>query len=344
MNPATFAGAFTLTAETAVTQYRLVKLGTSEDEGAHAGAGDAVIGVANASAAADAEFSVQPLNTGGVVQCTADGAISFGAKVYAGASGYVSATAIGDVVGVALGAATTQGDRIAVCPSFAGNTSLLSNYTVKDDFDNYTDGARWTKVASASGTASAVDERNGVIDLVASDSTAGDNDITILATTTEPFKVEASKSIIGYWRVQLTEANDDDANLCVGFSSVVTSSLLGNDGAGPPGTYDGALAFKVDGGSVWQGETSAATSQNTDTNIGAFTDGEWTDIVIEILTDSSSDTAATVNFYVNGTLGGTESLTISGLEEMHLVAGAVKNGGTNAETLKIDYCFASQVR
>lgn len=344
MKPGSYAGNYTKTAETAVTAYRLVKVGTSEDEAAHAGAGDTVIGVALESAAAGEEFGVRPLNTGGVIECVADGAISANALAYAGADGYVSATAIGQPVGVAFGAATTQGDRIAIAPAYAGNQSALSDFAVRDDFAFYTDGNLWTKVTSDAGTTTVGDTKNGVLDIVAGNSSAADNAITLAASTNELFKIEAGKSIIGYWRVKLTEANTDDANILVGFSNVVTTSLLGNDGAGPPGTYDGVVVFKVDGGTVWQGETHNNTTPNTDTNIGSFSDGAWTDIVIEILTDSGSDTTATCNFYIDGTKGGSETITISGLEEMHLVAGCVKNGDTANETLEVDYCIATQVR
>jgi len=343
MKPGNYDGNLTMTAQTAVTQYRLVKVGTSEDNAVHAGAGDPAIGVALQSAAAGEEFGVRPLNRGGVIECVADGAISVNANVYVGATGYVSASAVGDLVGTALGSAAQAGDRIAVLPTTATGNSLLSNFILKDDFASFTTAQLWTFADSNDGSASVGDVKNGVLSIVTDDSDANANAFAEVATTKEIFKVEAGKSIIGYWRIKLAEANTDDAIFCVGFSSVIGSTLMGNDAAGPVGTYDGALVFKVDGGTVFQGETSNAGTQNTDTNIGAFVTDTWYDVVIEILTDSASDTAATVNFYINGTLGGTESLTISGLEEMHAVS-FVKSGSAYAETLEVDYVFASQVR
>jgi hypothetical protein len=50
-----------------------------------------------------------------------------------------------------------------------------------------------------------------------------------------------------------------------------------------------------------------------------------------------------ITYYYNGSSAGTQSITIAGLEEMHLIFGN-KAGGTNAETLEIDYLYVEQQR
>lgn len=111
----------------------------------------------------------------------------------------------------------------------------------------------------------------------------------------------------------ITEHNTDDANFLVGLVEFTTAALsatvpIGSNGAGPPSDYSGAVLFKVDGGTVWQAESSNSTSsgtQNTDTDCGAVTDGATIKLLI------TCDGANTWKFYIDGTLVHTASTSAS---------------------------------
>jgi hypothetical protein len=170
---------------------------------------------------------------------------------------------------------------------------------------------------------------------------ATDNNGSCLSSITECFKVAAGKPIWFEARVKCAEAATDDANIYVGFSDLATVDAVLDNGGGPAASYDGVLFTKVDGGTVWQFETSNAGTQATTANAGAFVTDTWYRLGFHI--DPNDGTTAIVTPYIDGVPGTPLNLTISGLEEMHVVLGA-KAGGGNAETLQVDYVKAVQVR
>jgi hypothetical protein len=110
----------------------------SNGEAAAAGAADKAIGVTWQGEAADASNTIRFLQAGTSVM-TAAGAISVGDRVYAAASGKVAAT--GTVFeGIALSAATADGDRITVLPDAAMGVVAPENYAVTATADGLTTG------------------------------------------------------------------------------------------------------------------------------------------------------------------------------------------------------------
>jgi hypothetical protein len=209
-------------------------------------------------------------------------------------------------------------------------------------FSDFDELPNWLEALNdgASGTNLLDDAKNGTYSLVTA---AADNDYHALASKSEVFKFEAGKPVRAAAYVKCTEANTDDVNIWFGFSDTLTTGGVQIDGLGPLGTYDGALFFKVDGGTVWQAETSNAGTQFTSSSVSAFTSGAWTLLEIELHSSGASDTVGLVKFLINGTLVATHSLTLAGLEEMHLILG-VKAGGANAETLIVDWLGVTQYR
>lgn len=214
----------------------------------------------------------------------------------------------------------------------------FSMYGPEDDFIEHLSGANWTLTADSGGTYGITDAAGGVISLL-NDTT--DEDESILHTEGEVFLFAQNKPIIFGARIKLTEANVDDANILVGLVSGAVASAIGDAGAGPPSSYSGANFFKVDGGTVWQAETSLGSTQDTDTNCGAFTSGNWYELFCSIQTTSS--TSATAKFYIDGSLVHTSTFTYTSATEMRFLVG-VHNGGGNAETLLVDYAFCKQLR
>jgi len=117
--------AFTTSA--AVLARRLVKM-ASTGLVAHctAAAADIAIGVSEYAVASGAVCSVKLLNCGGTFEMTAAGAITAGAEVYQAADGKVSATVVpGGKIGIAIEAATADGDIIEVLPVLSSSESAV---------------------------------------------------------------------------------------------------------------------------------------------------------------------------------------------------------------------------
>jgi len=195
----------------------------------------------------------------------------------------------------------------------------------------------WAAVSDG-GTVAQIDDNNGVLSIATGTS---DNDETYLSTMAENWLVEDDRPIWFEARVKLTEANTDDANIIVGLSDNAAANILVDDGAGAAASYDGIAFVKVDGGTVWQFETSNAGTQVTTASAGAFTSATWTRLGFTV--DHNDGTTAKVTPYINGVAGTAINLTISGLALMHGLLG-VKAGDTNAETLLVDYVRVVQIR
>ena len=260
------------------------------------------------------------------------------ATTTAAEAGYESITAR---TGVPLAWIDSMGGMSAYNPDDDAwvNLSTIGDITklcrFEDDFFDFNTGDRWTATTTDSGTVAVIDGDGGVLQLEASGGTAADNDQTIVSSTNEIITVTAGRTIDFRARIKLTEADTDKANFAIGLSDTVAADFMQDDGDGPDASYDGAVFFKVDGGTKIQTEVSNAGTQVTDTDAGDFSSGDWHDLRI-LITSDSGDTEATCKFYVDGVLGATSALTIAGLEPMHIVA-TVKNGSAALETLLVDY-------
>lgn len=193
-----------------------------------------------------------------------------------------------------------------------------------------------TKDGSVAG--SVLDRAGGWAQIVTD---VNDNDEFYLASIGESWLLAEGKPLYFEARVELTEANTDDANILVGLLDANGANTLLDNGGGPPASYSGACWFKVDGGTVWQFETSNAGTQSTTTSAGTFTSG--TADRLGFIFDPNDGTTGVVTPYLNGVAGTAKNITLASLTEMNLVLG-VKAGGAHAETLKIDYARILAVR
>jgi hypothetical protein len=204
-----------------------------------------------------------------------------------------------------------------------------------DDFHEYVTAHRWTTVAAA-GSVAASDAHGGVLVLA---TTALDNDAVVAHTTNELILPVNGKKIFFQARIKFTEINTDDANVFVGLSDTIDATILSDDGAGPPASYDGIGFHKVDGGTTWVVECSNAATQTTKATAETAPtrqSGSWQHLAFS-LDFNAAGTAALVDFFVDGVCVAHEvSLALSGLAEMH-VAVAVQAGAGAIETLYVDY-------
>mgnify|MGYP001613328355 FL=1 len=196
----------------------------------------------------------------------------------------------------------------------------------------------WTKIVTDGGTVAVADGAGGLLALSTVDSM--DNDEVYVKSSDEAFLFAAGKPLHFKCRAKIVEANTDDINAMIGIANAVAADHLQDNGAGPLASYSGACFFKVDGGTVWQAESSVGGTQVTDTDVGTR---DTSYHVFEILFAPTSTTAATVYFILDGALVASNAMTFTGATEMQICLG-VKNGGANPEVMTVDYVYCEQAR
>lgn len=203
----------------------------------------------------------------------------------------------------------------------------------RDDYFNADTTFNYALVTDSGGSATSTDATGGICTI----STAGaDNDESYLSTYAENWKFAASKPM---W-FEAYVAGVGSHNFIVGVSDTVGANFLLDTEAGPAASYDGAVFF-VDGGSVWKFETSNAGTQVTNTSLGAY--ATTVGVRLGFIFDPNDGTTGKITPYFNGVAGTTHDITLSGLEEMHIVVGA-KAKTAAAAVINIDYVQALQVR
>lgn len=225
---------------------------------------------------------------------------------------------------------------------------LRQTHWYGSDFQSDQDTAEWVITATDSGSGTVGDAVGGVLALVPSDGTVADNDETYAESPNETFLFAADKPFEFEARVQFTEANADDANIFVGLVDGVAANLLVDDGAGPKTTASGCGFFKVDGGTVWKVWSSKSTTQTTTTTV--HTAGGSSYQTLQIKGEMINSTTLRVTYFIDGVQCLDTSnkpiyhtVTVTSATEMQIGLG-VKNGGSNLETLNVDYVFCAQKR
>lgn len=231
--------------------------------------------------------------------------------------------------------------RLELVPggSLTSTAGAGRNLNYFEDFIAADAGSRFTSTDDGgTGTNALLDGHGGWYNVVTA---AADNDYHLMSSGAEFIKFQANKPAYVETKLKLTEAATDDSNWVFGFTDTLTTGFLANDGGGPAASYDGAVFFKVDGTMAIQFESSNAGTQVTTASVAPFVSG--TEYTLGILFNPGDGTTGTLTPYVNGVAGAAHSITLAGLEEMHLVFG-VKSGGANAETLSVDYLFVEATR
>lgn len=236
--------------------------------------------------------------------------------------------------------------------NFAYMPEVLANakhsFSLFDDFNWFVTAHNWTATLTDSGTA-AVTAGTNKLALAASDGTVADNDQSYIATTNALFLPAAGKNLYVEGRIQYSEAGTDDANVAFGLASSVAAELIVDDGAGMRASGTVIAIYKVDGETVWRCVTrngSTVYTNTSTTTAGGSADQTLGIEIVELLS-----TTMTVVFLVDGEIlrDATTNQPIrhnvaySGLTASQLFVG-VKNGGSNAEVVNIDYLAAVQAK
>lgn len=226
--------------------------------------------------------------------------------------------------------------------------NLAGQHLLIDDFFEYTDTERWTKLAADAGSSVAIAASTdaGILQLITG---AVDNNEAEVYATNAVWKGAAGKSWYAEALIQFSEANTNAANVAFGFCSANGANVLLDNGGGVAATYSGALIYKLDGGTVWRCNSSNGTTQ-TDTISGKTAGGSsYQKLGIEARDVDGSNYEVT--FFVDDLplYDSTfrrpikQSVALSGLLAMRLLA-YVKAGSGSSETLNVDYLAALKAR
>ena len=170
---------------------------------------------------------------------------------------------------------------------------------------------------------------------------AADNDHHAISPDAEQWLFTSGKKLWIEARVKLTEATTNESAIWFGLTDTLTTGGIQADAVGPLASYDGALIWKDEASLTWDFETSNAATQKTADEIGTYTSGAWTTLGFYF---DGTATTATVTPYIDGTAGTAKTITLAGLQEMHMVLGVKAGPTAAAETLHVDYIRCLQLR
>lgn len=195
---------------------------------------------------------------------------------------------------------------------------------------------------SGTGTNAFQDAAGGVYNVVTA---AADNDYHAMSTVAENWLFAEGKELWFEARFKLAEATTNESAWWFGLTNTLTTGGFQADAAGPLASYDGALIWKDEATMAIDFETSNAGTQATTTDIATFVTDTWTKVGFYF---DGTATTSTITPYVDvgdGWVAGTaQDITLSGLEEMHMVFGVKAGPTAAAETLQVDYIKVLQLR
>lgn len=202
----------------------------------------------------------------------------------------------------------------------------------------------WTVLSDgATGTPVFQDAAGGIFNVVTA---AADNDYSAYSSVTEPFKFAAGKKLWFEARFKIAEATTNESTWWFGLSDTVTTGGMQANAAGPLASYDGALIYKTPETALTVNfETSNAGTQNTLSEFATSISDTWHRAGFYF--DGVATTSTITPYFHNGTswtVGTAQDITLSGLEEMHIVYGVKAGPTAAAETLQIDYVRCVQLR
>ena len=221
-------------------------------------------------------------------------------------------------------------------PVDVGAASRTSREVVifMDDFlQGYDTTFKWAVQEDSSASTGDVisDAQSGVLNLGCD----GDNDDECyVSSIAECWKFDTSRHLVFEARVKHTVANTGGGSLIVGLSDTVAANSLLDSEAGPMASFDGACFYRNGAVNFWGFITSNAATQKTTAHVAAFTSAAWTTLRFQY--DPNDGVTAHVTPVIDGVTYTAHDLTISGLEEMHILLG-VKTPGTSEEALLVDY-------
>jgi hypothetical protein len=199
-------------------------------------------------------------------------------------------------------------------------------FTFFDDFllpasATMSDVMAWTVgTDGSSGTDAFQDAAGGVVNLVTA---AADNDYKTWSSVAENWLFASGKKLWFEARFKLSEANTNESTWWFGFTDTLTTGGMQANASGPLASYDGALIWKTPETALTVNfETSNAGTQNTLSEFATSASNTWQRAGFYF--DGTATTSTITPYFHDGTswtAGTAQNITLSGLEEMHLVMG-----------------------
>lgn len=222
------------------------------------------------------------------------------------------------------------------------------NFEVFDDFGHYNSGDFWTNLA-ADGGVTGFAEGDAEYGRIQGATGATDNNEIMCRSTNEVALFQADGTFIFEVRLQLTEALTDDSNVAIGLADAAAANLLSDDGAGDNINSSGVLIYKIDGGTIWRVASENNAVVNDDASIQTALGASYQTLTIEGRDVDGTNYEFTY-FLDHKPLTDSRNrplkhtLAFASATEMRLVAGYVKAGSANTETLNLDYCYYRSMR
>ena len=220
-----------------------------------------------------------------------------------------------------------------------------NNFEIHDDFDWYISPHRWTNLA-ADGGVTAFAESDAEAGVIQGATGATDNNEIMCRSTNEVALYQANYAFVMESFIQYTEANTDDANVAIGMGNAAGANVLLDDGGGAGSFNSAALIYKIDGGTVWRCYSRSGTGTAIDT-VTVHTAGGANYQLLTIKGYATiGSTEAELTFYLDGqpmlnsdNKPFSHRLILGTPTEMRIIAGYVKAGSANSETLNIDRTY-----
>jgi len=195
----------------------------------------------------------------------------------------------------------------------------------------------------ATGTNAFQDKAGGIINIVTA---ATLDDYHGLRTTAKPWLFAAAKELWFEASFTVNEAATNASSWFVGLSDTFTTGGLQTGASGPLASFSGAGWFKVQATMAAKFITSNSTTQSISSSIATVVTNQK--IKVGFYFDGAATTSNLYPFIDigdgNGYVAGTsQTITLASLNQMALFA-TIKAGGSNAETMQLDWIKAMQLR
>lgn len=201
----------------------------------------------------------------------------------------------------------------------------------------------WTSMDDgATGTNAFQNVSGGVYNIV----TAGAaDDYHGIRSVSKSWLFAAGKELWFEARFKVAEASTNKSAWLFGLMDTVTTGGLQTGTSGPLASYDGAVIWKDAASMAINFETSKTTTQATATALATVVTDTWTKVGFYF--DGATTTGNITPYTDIGAgwvAGTTKQITLSGLNQMYLVANIKAGSGGDVETLQLDYIKCVQLR
>lgn len=262
-----------------------------------------------------------------------------------------------ELVSGADGSLIWKASRVANAPPsvlWAGAPSVADNESGRatEFFDDFLQQASATASAyttytdmndGATGTNAFQDANGGVYNIVTA---ATLDDYHGIRTTAKPWLFAAGKELWLEAAFTVTEAATNASSWLIGLMSAVTTGGLQTGASGPLASFSGAVIYKVQATMTAKCLSSNGSTQVSGSTIGTVVSGQR--VKVGFYFDGLA-TTSNITPYVdigdgNGWVAGaSQAITLASLAQMCLMA-TIKAGGSNAETMALDYLKVLQLR